>query len=43
MGFEMPINNQENLKLKEAMSKMSEVLGKNEEKIINQFGEASEG
>ena len=42
MGFEMQ-GSQENFKLQEAMSKMFEILGKNEDKIINQFGEVSEG
>ena len=41
MGFEMPTDNQENFKLKEAMSRISNILGENEEKITNQFDEES--
>ena len=43
MGFETPTSNQENLKLQEAMSRISDVLGENEGKISKQFGEAIEG
>lgn len=37
----MPFGNQENFKLKEAMSSMSNVLVENEEEIIKQFDETS--
>ncbi len=41
MGFET-LDSQENLKFQEAMSIISDVLGKNKEKITKGFGEVAE-
>ena len=43
MGIEMPVSNQENLTLEKLKSRMFDVLGENEEEIINQFDKASKG
>ena len=42
MGFETLSGNQENFKLKEAMSRISDVLGDYEKKITKGFGEVAE-
>ena len=41
MGFETLSGNQENFKLKEAMSRISDILGENKERITKGFGESA--
>ena len=42
MGFETPSIGQENLNIEKVMSGMSDVLGKKEEEITEQFNKALE-